>query len=134
MHICMSCHYPVAPRPNVGDAIRWNRVASLPDYTYFDHSIHLQKGVGCSTCHGRIDRMRRVYQAVAFTMVWYLDCHRDPAPHLPERQTQFGLQLVQAYDIAVGNLTIAMCAIGECMRHRMQRCCAGQSQTASAAS
>ena len=65
--------------------IAWTRVNALPDFAFFDHSIHLAKGVGCETCHGRVDRMYPVEQAKPLTMGWCLDCHRDPAPHLRPR-------------------------------------------------
>ncbi len=81
MHTCMSCHYPVETPPPV-EAVRWTRVIRFPDFTYFNHAVHLDAGVGCSTCHGRIDRMEQTLQARDFTMKWCLDCHRDPAPHL----------------------------------------------------
>lgn len=60
----------------------WNRVHQLPDFVYFNHSIHVNKGVGCVECHGRVDQMASVYQAMPLTMGWCLDCHRNPEPHL----------------------------------------------------
>ena len=60
----------------------WVRVHDLPDFVYFDHSAHLTAGVGCSTCHGRVDQMVRVVQSQPLTMSWCLECHRDPSPHL----------------------------------------------------
>jgi hypothetical protein len=89
---CMTCHSQIwinaamlAPvRQSLADdkSIVWTRVAKLPDYVYFRHDIHLAKGVGCETCHGRIDTMALTYRAKAFTMEFCLDCHRDPAPNL----------------------------------------------------
>jgi hypothetical protein len=58
--------------------IQWIRVHDLPDYAYFNHSIHVKKGVGCSTCHGRIDEMPILYQAQTLQMEWCLECHRAP--------------------------------------------------------
>ena len=66
--------------------LKWNRVHDLPDYVYFDHSIHLANGVGCESCHGRVDRMPLMVEAVPFTMDFCLDCHRDPAPRLRPRE------------------------------------------------
>ena len=63
-------------------SLRWRRVARLPQYVYFRHDIHIAKGVGCETCHGRVDRMPLMVEAVPFTMDFCLDCHRDPAPNL----------------------------------------------------
>ena len=65
-----------------GKPLRWQRVHELPDYVYFDHSIHVNKGVGCVSCHGRVDRMALVYQVAPLSMGWCLDCHRSPEDHL----------------------------------------------------
>jgi hypothetical protein len=65
--------------------IRWKRVHSLPDFVYFDHSIHVNKGIGCVSCHGRVDDMAAVYQVHRLSMSWCLDCHRDPTPNLRPR-------------------------------------------------
>jgi hypothetical protein len=62
--------------------IVWNRLTDLPDYVYFNHSIHIAKGVGCSSCHGAVDRMPLTYKAKNLTMQFCLDCHRDPGPQL----------------------------------------------------
>ncbi|HWN71015.1 MAG TPA: cytochrome c3 family protein, partial [Haliangium sp.] len=72
--------------------LRWVRVHDLPDYVYFDHSAHVTRGVGCESCHGRIDLMEEVYQAKALNMEWCLDCHRNPTPHLrpPDQVTAMG--------------------------------------------
>lgn len=89
---CMNCHSKVktdSPKLQlVRDSfatdkpIPWVRVHNLPDYVYFDHSAHLAAGVGCSTCHGRIDQMPVVEQKQPLTMGWCLDCHRNPGPNL----------------------------------------------------
>jgi hypothetical protein len=89
---CMNCHAKVKTDSPLlallrtsatSDApIPWVRVHDLPDHVYFDHSAHLAAGVGCSSCHGRIDQMARVTQKLPLTMGWCLSCHRDPAPHL----------------------------------------------------
>jgi hypothetical protein len=60
------------------EPIRWRRVNTLPDFVFFDHSVHVGKGVGCETCHGQVALMEQVYQATPLTMSWCLDCHRDP--------------------------------------------------------
>jgi hypothetical protein len=73
---------PVRASWESGDPLEWTRVHMLPDYSYFDHSIHVAGGVGCATCHGRIDHMETVYQAKPLSMGWCLDCHRNPEPHL----------------------------------------------------
>jgi hypothetical protein len=91
-HTCMTCHSQLytqtemlAPvRASLAEQrpIHWNKVNKLPDYVYFDHSIHIAKGVGCSTCHGDVSHMPLMRQAAPLTMGWCLDCHRDPAPYL----------------------------------------------------
>lgn len=68
-----------------GMPIPWVKVHDLPDYAYFDHSAHVNRGVGCVECHGRIDRMDVVYQAKPLSMGWCLECHRDPGPRLRPR-------------------------------------------------
>ncbi len=90
--VCMNCHRAVKPdsprlaalRDRVADdrPIPWIRVHTLPDYVYFDHGAHLAAGVGCSSCHGRVDQMTRVTQVEPLTMGWCLDCHRDPGRQL----------------------------------------------------
>ena len=89
---CMSCHSqiwtgaemlaPVRQSLVEGKPLRWNRVAELPDYVYFQHNVHVNAGVGCETCHGQVDTMPLMYRAETFTMSWCLDCHQDPAPRL----------------------------------------------------
>lgn len=93
---CMGCHSqvwndspllsPVRGSYFSGAPIPWRRVYQLPDFVYFDHSIHLAKGVGCESCHGRVDEMAAVYQVPPLTMGWCLDCHRNPTPHLRPRE------------------------------------------------
>jgi hypothetical protein len=90
--LCMGCHSqiwqdspelePVRRSFVTGQPLRWRRVYQLPGYVYFNHAIHVNKGVGCVECHGRVDQMARVYRARPLTMEWCLKCHRDPAPHL----------------------------------------------------
>jgi hypothetical protein len=99
---CMNCHQliaadsdkllPVRQSAADGKPIAWVRVHHLPDYAYFDHSVHVSKGVGCVSCHGPIDTMEQVYQAKTLSMGWCLDCHRDPGPNLrpPGKITAMG--------------------------------------------
>jgi Cytochrome c7 and related cytochrome c/Class III cytochrome C family len=91
-HTCMTCHSqlytqtamlaPVRASLAQDEPIHWNKVNKLPDYVYFDHSIHIAKGVGCSTCHGDVSQMPLMRQAAPLTMGWCLNCHRDPVPYL----------------------------------------------------
>ena len=69
---------PVRASFRTGKPIEWIRVHDLPDFAYFNHSIHVNKGVGCSTCHGRVDQMPIAYQASSLQMEWCLECHRAP--------------------------------------------------------
>jgi hypothetical protein len=104
---CMNCHSQIwvgsqmlAPvRDSYATAgttreksLRWQRVYNLPDYVYFDHSIHVYKGVGCTTCHGRIDEMPLTYQVPSLLMEWCLDCHRNPTPHLRRQEEIFDVK------------------------------------------
>jgi hypothetical protein len=89
---CMNCHRTIASKSEKLELVRssettdrpipWVRVHMLPDYAYFDHSVHLAAGVGCVSCHGRIDTMETVRQEKSLSMGWCLDCHRDPAQNL----------------------------------------------------
>ena len=89
---CMNCHSqiwsdspylePVRESARTGKPIEWMRVNDLPDYVYFNHSIHINKGVGCSTCHGNVAQMPMMYQAASLQMEWCIACHRNPAPYL----------------------------------------------------
>lgn len=90
--VCMGCHNqvwnkspyldPVRDWYFTGKPIPWERVHNLPDFVYFDHSIHVNKGVGCVSCHGRVDTMASVQQVEPLTMSWCLDCHRSPEKNL----------------------------------------------------
>ncbi|UCD74324.1 MAG: cytochrome c3 family protein [Phycisphaerales bacterium] len=89
---CMNCHTqikkdsellkPLFESHETGNPIPWVRVHDLPDYAYFNHSAHVSRGIGCASCHGRIDRMEVVYQQQPLSMGWCLECHRNPEPHL----------------------------------------------------
>ena len=89
---CMNCHSQVWNKSPLLAYVReqyfndrpipWARVHNLPDFVYFNHSIHVNKGVGCVTCHGRVDQMPAVQQVEPLTMKWCLDCHRAPEEHL----------------------------------------------------
>jgi ferredoxin len=89
---CMNCHAqiwtnaqllePVRNSWATGESIAWIRVHDLPDFVYFKHSIHVNKGIGCATCHGRVDEMPLMYKQNTLQMEWCLDCHRNPAKNL----------------------------------------------------
>jgi hypothetical protein len=90
--LCLNCHSQIWNQSPLLDPLRrsfmegkpivWTKVNDVPDYVYFDHSIHVNKGVGCVTCHGRVDEMAAVEKAENLTMAWCLNCHRNPAPYL----------------------------------------------------
>jgi hypothetical protein len=118
---CMNCHSqiwvgsemlaPVRESWRTDQPLRWQRVHNLQQFVYFDHSIHVKKGVGCATCHGRVDQMPLTQQAAPLTMQWCLECHRDPAQFVrprdkvfdmqwePENQRELGKRLVEEYHI-----------------------------------
>jgi hypothetical protein len=83
---------PVRASFRTGKPIEWIRVHDLPDYSYFNHSIHVHKGVGCSTCHGQVDEMPIAYQASSLQMEWCLECHRKPEKYLRPREHVFDMQ------------------------------------------
>jgi hypothetical protein len=99
---CMNCHSqiwrgsdmlaPVRESYKSGESLRWHRVYNLPGFVYFDHSIHIHKGVGCTTCHGRIDEMPLTFQVPSLLMEWCLDCHRNPAPNLRPQSEIFNVR------------------------------------------
>jgi len=125
---CMTCHSqvwkdapilePVRSSFQSGKSLRWTRVYGLPDYVYFDHSIHVNKGIGCASCHGRIDQMPITAQAQPLYMRWCLDCHRHPENNLrptnevfnlayqyPENQAELGKSLAVRHHIQQEGLT-----------------------------
>jgi hypothetical protein len=123
---CMNCHSqmwvgshmlePVRESYATDRSIAWKRVYNVPGFVYFDHSIHVQKGIGCSSCHGQIDQMPFTYQVPSLLMKWCLDCHRNPAKAIrprekvfdmnyrqPKNQLEFGRQLMAQYHIHSAN-------------------------------
>jgi len=99
---CMNCHSqlwadspylePVRASFRENKPIQWERVHDLPEYVYFNHSIHVAKGVGCSTCHGQIDTMPAVYQENTLQMEWCLACHREPEKFIRPKKEIFNMQ------------------------------------------
>jgi Cytochrome c7 and related cytochrome c len=123
---CMTCHSvlfnnvgylePVRESYRTDQSIRWQRVHRLADYVYFNHSIHINKGIGCSTCHGAVNQMPLVFQASPLNMQWCLECHRNPQQNLrpkdqifnmdwkaPADQAEVGKQLATEYKIRTVN-------------------------------
>jgi len=99
---CMNCHSqiwtnaellePVRASYRSGESLQWTRVNQLPDFVFFNHSIHINKGVGCNTCHGPVDRMPLMYQQESLQMEWCLGCHRDPGKNLRPRDQVFNMR------------------------------------------
>jgi hypothetical protein len=98
---CMTCHSqvwagasilePVRTSLALGQPIAWTSVHRLPDYAYFNHGVHVTKGVACESCHGRVDTMTRTVKTQTLSMGWCLDCHRDPVPRLRPREAVFAM-------------------------------------------
>src|SRR5205085_9633106 len=99
---CMSCHSqvwtdapmlaPVRQSLASQQPLHWTRVNQLPDFVFFNHSIHVQKGVGCSTCHGRVDQMPLTWKEHSLFMRWCLDCHEAPERHIRPRDELFNMK------------------------------------------
>jgi hypothetical protein len=127
---CMTCHSQIAANSTLlqpvrdswatGEPVRWVKVHHLPEFVYFNHSIHVNKGVGCTQCHGQVNQMPVVWKEEALYMGWCLDCHRAPEKYLrprdevynmdyvappPAEQRALGQQLVQDYNVNVRQLT-----------------------------
>ena len=102
---CMNCHAqiwtnaallePVRESFKSGKSLVWTRVNDLPDFAYFNHSIHINKGVGCNTCHGPVDRMPLMYNEASLQMEWCLECHRAPEKNLRPRDQVFNMRYEQ---------------------------------------
>lgn len=120
---CINCHSqiwsdspylePVRASFREDRPLQWVRIHDLPDFVYFNHSIHVAKGVGCETCHGQVDKMPLMLQKASLQMEWCLECHRNPAEFVRPRsevftmgyqparsQAELGAELVKEYDIA----------------------------------
>ena len=119
---CMNCHAqlfadsptlaPVRESFRTNRPIVWTRVHDLPDFVYFNHSVHVHKGVGCVTCHGQVEQMPLTWQVASLQMEWCVACHRNPAPNLRPREAVFrvdwkpqedpvalGVRLMGEYDV-----------------------------------
>lgn len=120
--VCMSCHTqlwndaailePIRESWRTGVPIKWKRVHNLADFVYFNHAIHVNKGIGCAECHGRVDQMPLMHQAAPLTMQWCLQCHANPEQYVrpreevfnsayqkPTNQEELGKQLMEDYHI-----------------------------------
>ncbi len=106
--LCMNCHNelfadaemlePLRASVSENKPIEWNRVHDMPDYVYFDHSIHLTKGIGCASCHGPVDEMPLMRKTESMTMRWCVDCHRDPGQNVRPREEVFNMKWKPGHD------------------------------------
>ena len=124
---CMTCHSqiwteapllePVRESYRTNTSLQWNRVHDLPDFVYFDHSIHLSKGIGCQSCHGQVDEMPLMWKENTLNMEWCLECHRAPEKFIRPQEEVFnmtwqaqdqeslGPKLVAEYQVQTSQLT-----------------------------
>lgn len=130
---CMTCHSqlwtdapllaPVRRSLAANERLQWTRVHDLPDFVFFNHGIHVSKGIGCTTCHGQVDQMPLVWQEHTLFMKWCLECHREPERFIRPREEVFsvdwrppadqiaqGRELVRRYQVNTAQLTdCSMC-------------------------
>jgi hypothetical protein len=114
---CMSCHSqiwkdapmlrPVRESWNLGLPLHWTRVHDLPNYVYFDHSIHVKRGVACVTCHGQVDRMPLTWKTQSLEMRWCLECHRAPEHFVRSSGEVFNMRYPRDQNAATGDDLIA---------------------------
>lgn len=98
---CMNCHRQIWTNADLLEPVRasyrddvplqWTRIHDLPDFVYFNHSVHIAKGIGCATCHGRVDTMPLMFQNASLQMEWCLSCHRDPVKNVRPREEIFNM-------------------------------------------
>jgi hypothetical protein len=132
-NVCMSCHSQIATYSELlepvrasyatGEPLVWNAVHDLAEHVYFNHSVHVNNGYACETCHGRVDEMPVVWQAEPLSMAWCLDCHNNPAQYVrpeehiytfgyeyPDNQSDIGAELIEQYGTQLEGLaTCATC-------------------------
>lgn len=137
---CMTCHSqiwkdspmlaPVRESLATNKPLHWNRVHDLPGFVYFNHKIHVNKGIGCASCHGRVDKMPLAWKAEPMTMEWCLDCHRNPEQHVRPKDEVFnmswvsdekdaataGIELVSKYRIPTGGRASRLTHCSVCHR------------------
>ncbi|MCS6881605.1 MAG: cytochrome c3 family protein [Oscillochloridaceae bacterium] len=115
---CMTCHSqiktfspkiaPVIESYTTGKPILWNKVHRVPGFVYFNHAIHVNKGIGCSTCHGQVNEMPVVWQQQAMYMGWCLNCHRNPEQYVRPRDEVYNMEYVApANQAALGRQLVA---------------------------
>lgn len=121
-YVCMTCHSQIWTNAEILAPVRqslakdkpleWRRVTDLPDYVYFNHSVHIAKGVGCASCHGDVARMPLTWKAKTLTMQFCLDCHRDPGPNLRPKDKIFDTTWRRGPDTPTPHALLAQYHIG----------------------
>ncbi len=130
---CMNCHSqiwtnapmlePVRDSYRTGKSLVWTRLNDLPDFVYFDHSIHVNKGVGCNSCHGPVNKMPLMYQAESMRMEWCLSCHREPEKFLRPKDQVFNMNYEQPSSLkpvklADGSVYTDQLALGKALKQQ----------------
>lgn len=125
---CMSCHSqiwsnaamlePVRESFRTGQSLAWRRVHDLPDFVFFNHSIHVNKGIGCASCHGRIDLMPLTYKVNTLYMNWCLDCHREPEKFVRPREEVFNM----AYEPPANQMELGRKLVAEYKIQKLTDC------------
>jgi hypothetical protein len=125
---CMNCHTQIWPDSPIlepvresfrtGKSIQWTRVHNLPGFVYFNHSIHVHKGIGCVTCHGRVDRMPLLWRENTLYMDWCLDCHRAPERFVRPREYVFSME----YQAPVDQLALGQKLVKEYRIQKLTSC------------
>ncbi len=129
---CMSCHSqiwrdskmlePVRDSLRKNEPIRWNLVHDLPDYVYFNHSVHVNKGVGCASCHGKVNQMPLIYRASPLTMEWCLNCHRNPEKYLRPQEEIYNMNWTAGSDAKQVALGLDLIKKNHVPVHRLSDC------------
>ena len=114
---CMTCHSqlfntapvlaPVRDSMARDQRLRWTRVHNLPDFVFFNHSIHVNKGIGCATCHGPVDKMPLTWQQNTLYMKWCIDCHKNPAKNIRPKDEVFNLEWKATNQVALGRALVS---------------------------
>ena len=125
---CMTCHsqiwsnatltQPIRDSWASGKSIEWTRVHDLPDFVYFNHSIHINKGIGCSTCHGQVDEMPLTFRVNTLNMNWCINCHRQPERFIRPRSEVFNID----YQYPANQLELGRKLIAEYHVHSLTDC------------
>ncbi|MDQ2947680.1 MAG: cytochrome c family protein [Acidobacteriota bacterium] len=125
---CMTCHsqiwtnatvtQPIRDSWATGKSIEWTRVHDLPDFVYFNHSIHINKGIGCSTCHGQVNEMPLTYKVNTLNMNWCLNCHRQPERFIRPKSEVFNID----YQYPANQLDLGRKLVAEYKVHSLTDC------------